>query len=909
MGQAAAADSLQAVYQTALRAVQEALDVERASLLVFDDSGTMRFVAWSGLSDEYRKAVDGHSPWSADETAATPLMVSDAELDPSLADYLPIFRRESIRALAFVPLQFGTRLLGKFMLYYREPHAFSDAEIALAQQITDHVAFALEHHRIAVALESRLRAERELRELAESEAALRQAGERRLSLALGAGGMGAWEWDIHTGRVRWSAELEVIHGIVPGTFEGTLDAFRRDVHPADDDRLSAAIAAALAAPDSPYEIDYRIVRPDGTFRWLEAMGRVVADSDGRPARMIGVCRDVTAHKRADDARAFLSEASRILSTTLAPEAIITHLAELVVPSLADWCVVQVVDAEGTLRPVAIAHQDRGRIEPMRQFLTRWPSRRDAIGGVAAAASSGQSILLPRITEDVLKERAEDDEAHLQALREMRLHSSIAVPLQARGRTIGALTMISAESGRVYDATDLRLAEDFASRAAFAIDNAQLYRQAEEARMAAETARGQLEALTKVSDQVAVALDPDEALQQLAARVVPAFADYCVTYAAVDGVIRPHGFAHCNPTKAPLVEALALGVPVSVQDREGPGMVVRVGEPCLVPDLDPEFVDARAAQAPPGDVRWALKPRSIMSVPLNARGHTLGAIVFAATDDSGRRFTEADLTVAMELATRAALLVDNSRLYAEARRAVRARDDMIAVVSHDLRDPLQAISAATAAMRLEPHAPENVDSIESIAVANLQMRRLVQDLLHISLIEAGRLPINREEVNLLDLLRESHTLLQPQAEIMKVRIKPRLASRLPPVWVDRHRILQVLVNVIGNALKFSTAGDLVILGAEPQPDHIRVWVTDTGTGIDADQLDRVFDRFWRGDGRTAGLGLGLAVAKGIVEAHGGTIGVTSEPGAGSTFFFTLPLRAVTAGSPEPTHQAAVVNPAV
>src|SRR5688572_8956137 len=125
MGQAAAAGSLQAVYQTALRAVQEALDVERASLLVFDEGGTMRFVAWSGLSDEYRKAVDGHSPWSADETAATPLIVTDTELDPSLTDYLPTFRRESIRALAFVPLQFGPRLLGKFMLYYRRPHAFS----------------------------------------------------------------------------------------------------------------------------------------------------------------------------------------------------------------------------------------------------------------------------------------------------------------------------------------------------------------------------------------------------------------------------------------------------------------------------------------------------------------------------------------------------------------------------------------------------------------------------------------------------------------------------------------------------------------------------------------------------------------------------------------------------------------
>src|SRR5262245_27790352 len=189
MGQAAAAGSLEAVYQTALRCVQEALDVERASLLVFDAGGIMRFVAWSGLSDEYRRAVDGHSPWSVDETAATPLTVPDVEHDVSLAAYLPTFRLESIRALGFVPLQFGARLLGKFMLYYREPHAFLDSEIETAQQIADHVASALEHHRIAVALESRLVTERDLRQRAETEAALRQANERRLALALTAGRM------------------------------------------------------------------------------------------------------------------------------------------------------------------------------------------------------------------------------------------------------------------------------------------------------------------------------------------------------------------------------------------------------------------------------------------------------------------------------------------------------------------------------------------------------------------------------------------------------------------------------------------------------------------------------------------------------------------------------------------------
>ena len=894
MAHAASAGSLQAVYQTALHGVQEALNVERASLLVFDATGTMRFVAWSGLSDAYRGAVDGHSPWSVTETAATTLLVSDVDQDPSLMGLLPIFRRETIRALAFVPLQFGTRLLGKFMLYYREPHTFSDAEVAIAEQIADHVAFALEHHRIAVALESRLMTERDLRQHAEREAALREANERRLNLALTAGRMGAWDWDVTSGRVNWSSELERIHGLEPGMFEGTIDAVRRDVHPGDADRVSAAIAAALDAPDSRYEIEYRIVRPDGTLRWLGATGRVFLDSSGRPHRMVGICRDVTERKRVEEASAFVAEASRVLATTLAPETIIENLARLVVPPLADWCIVQVTDAEGYLHPVEIAHQDGGRTTLMWDLLRGWPSRSDHFGSGASVVSTGQSVVIPRITDDQSESRFDGDVHLVEMLKEMRLRSAMTVPLQARGRTFGALTLISAESGRLYDDADLRFAEDIASWAALAIDNAQLYRQAEEARLAAETARGQLEALARVSDQVAISLDPDEALRQLAVRVVPAFADFCVTYASADGIFRPLGFAHRDASKLALVETLAHNLCVSLDERGAPGKVIRLGEPRVLTTLPPGFAAAEPSPAPLNEGRSGLEPRSIMTAPLNARGRTLGAIVYGMSCDSGRRFDDADLKIAMELANRAALLVDNARLYAEARTAVRSRDEMVAFVSHDLRDPLQSISAATATLRREPQTEENAESLKSIERASTQMQRLVQDLLDISLIEAGRLLIDREEVDLPDLMLELQTLVFPQIKAKNARLETRLAADSPRVSIDRHRILEVLLNLIGNSLKFGAAGGLVTVGVERKEDAVRFWVQDTGAGISPEQLDRIFDRFWRAD-RGAGAGLGLSVAKGIVEAHGGRIDVTSQVGAGSTFFFTLPLQPATDGS--------------
>lgn len=696
MGQAASAGSLQSVYETALRCVQEALHVERASLLVFDAERVMRFVAWSNLSDAYRAAVDGHSPWSADETAATPLLVSDIEQDPAVAAYRPAFRQEGIRALAFVPVQFGSKLLGKFMLYYREPHAFSDHEVSIAAQIADYVAFALEHHRIAVALEARLAAEREQRQRAESEAALRQANESRLHLALAAGHMGAWDWDVQGGRVTWSEELEAIHGLESGTFGGSLDDVLEDAHPIDAEKLKTAIAEALQAPDGDYRFVYRILRRDGALRWLAANGRVLFDGRGNPARMVGICRDVTEAKRTEEAANFLAEMSRIL---------------------------------------------------------------------------------------------------------------------------------------------------------------------------------------------AVSLDPNDALRQLASLLVPSFADYCVTYAVNKDAIEPLGFAHCDPAKVALTETLAHRVPVSKRDERGPGQVIQRGEPCLT-----QSVPNIAGDAPVAAMHRALGPRSIMIVPLNARGRTLGAIAFATTDSSGRRFGQDDLKIAMELANRAALLVDNARLYAEAQSAIRARDEMIAFVSHDLRDPLQTITSATAALRYALLEENGIESVESIALASTQMQLLVQDLLDISRIDAGRLGIEWETTDVADLVREALKLFQPQVECKGLRLEHRVAADLPLITVDRHRIMRALCNLIGNAMKFVSAGGSITLGATQKDDAVHVWVSDTGPGIAADQQGKVFDRFWSGDRSIGGgTGLGLAVAKAIVEAHGGRIGVSSRVGTGSTFFFTLPLH--------------------
>jgi len=319
MQHAASAASLETVYQSALDCVQHGLGIERASLLLFDSTGTMRFVAWSGLSDEYRRAVDGHSPWSPEETDAMPILVSDVAEDPSLAGYFPLLQREGIRALAFIPLQFGANLLGKFMLYYRQPHVFSASEIATAGQIADYVVFALEHHRIAVALEGQLLSERELRTRAETEAAQRKESESRLHVALVAGQMGAWEWDVRTGRLQWSEELERIHGLAAGTFGGPLQELLAFSHPLDAERFAQCVAEPESTSALDSQMEYRIIRADGVSRWLASRGRLMLDDQGTPIRKVGVITDITEYKRLVEAAAEAGQRKDDFLATLAHE--------------------------------------------------------------------------------------------------------------------------------------------------------------------------------------------------------------------------------------------------------------------------------------------------------------------------------------------------------------------------------------------------------------------------------------------------------------------------------------------------------------------------------------------------------------------------------------------------------------
>lgn len=242
--------------------------------------------------------------------------------------------------------------------------------------------------------------------------------------------------------------------------------------------------------------------------------------------------------------------------------------------------------------------------------------------------------------------------------------------------------------------------------------------------------------------------------------------------------------------------------------------------------------------------------------------------------------------------RALLLRREQEARETAEAAVRARDEVLRIVSHDLGNSLSAVGVtAGVLLRTLPRGPESEETRERVtSIRHLVqgMQRLRQDLLDVASLEVGRLSMMPEPIGVGELLEETLTHFAPLAAERGIRLAADVPDGLPEVRADRQRILQALGNLVGNALKFTPAGGSVVLGACAGEGEVRVVVSDTGTGIEAASLPHVFDRFWQAQHtRRAGAGLGLAITKGIVEAHGGAIGVASELGRGTTFHFTLP----------------------
>ncbi len=325
------------------------------------------------------------------------------------------------------------------------------------------------------------------------EEALRTSRER-LELALDAGQMGTWEWDASSDTLTMSDTLQHVLGLPAGSFDGSLEDFAARLHPDDRREVLERLLNAFRRR-SGHHVQYRIVRSDGIVRWVEAKGRVLYDDAGNAVGMAGVAMDISARKAAEEERArllereraarseieasqrrfaFLAEASAALSSSLNYSKTLAEVARLAVGRLADCCVVHGTFEPGGIRLLAAAHADPAKDEALERLERRYELDPAAAEGVARALREGTAQLYPQV-HDALLRRVAGDDAQLRRLRKLGLRSVMVVPLIARGRTLGTITLATAESGRHYDRRDLALAEELARRTALAVDNARLYR--------------------------------------------------------------------------------------------------------------------------------------------------------------------------------------------------------------------------------------------------------------------------------------------------------------------------------------------------------------------------------------------------------------------------------------------------
>ena len=287
-------------------------------------------------------------------------------------------------------------------------------------------------------------------------------------------------------------------------------------------------------------------------------------------------------------------------------------------------------------------------------------------------------------------------------------------------------------------------------------------------------------------------------------------------------------------------------------------------------------------------------RSLLAVPFAPRGERLGMILLAIVGKTAG-YDRSDLSAAGELAHRAAIAFDNVRLYGEAQEALRAREDLLAIVSHDLRNPLGVVLASSALLLKSSLPPEREErarrQVEAIQRAGNRMNRLIRDLLDFASIQAGHLSVSTRPQAVGDMVTEVLETLEPLAAAKSQRLHGDVPAGME-IRCDHDRVIQLFSNVVGNAIKFTPEGGEIRITASVDPEDgrlVRFGVTDTGPGIPADELPHVFDRYYQARRKNReGIGLGLTIARGIVEAHGGRIWVESQgvEGKGSTFLFTL-----------------------
>lgn len=716
---------------------------------------------------------------------------------------------------------------------------------------------------------------------------------------------------------------------------------------------------------APLTIRFR-VKATGEERWSVVKAQPVFSEVGHIMMAVNIFQDVSDLKRTEMAQRLLAEAGNILETSLDYETRLADLARLIVPRMADWCAVDILDENQVLQRVAVVHIDPKKVQWAHELYKRYPPDPNASVGTYNVIRTNQARLVPMVTKEMID--AVPDPKVRKIAEDLHFSSSMTVPLYARGRGLGAITFVWAESGHHYTAADLALAEGLAERAALALDNARLYTDAqrlnteleervnlrtaelqtsnahlegeikereraeqqvrslnvkleqrvaertrqlesanqelqheiverEQADTALQLSLQKMRELYETSQNIGLARTPDEVLGVLLSSSYLNSASRA-SIAIFDEVWKENG----DPPGCCVIltgwdrdpqASLEIGREISLMDYGLVGPYAQ-NEPLRILDVR---TDARL----PEPVRERLLELGVASsiiFPLIAGGEWYGML--SLHFEQIRTLNSEDSRHLRGLVDEAATAIYNFRLLqaeADARReaeeANKLKMKFLAMISHELRTPLTSIkgfATTLLANDVEWQPAEQRDFVETIDVEADKLADLIEQLLDLSRLEAGTMRIITRRVNWDEILATA--TVQLQALTANHRLVIEYNPDLPALRVDVARAAQVLTNLVNNAVKYSAPQTpITILAIKLTEMFVKVSVSDQGVGIPPEARNRVFEAFQQLEsqrGNTQGAGLGLAICRGLVEAHGGRIWVEDRDGPGTTISFTLPV---------------------
>jgi signal transduction histidine kinase/ActR/RegA family two-component response regulator len=417
----------------------------------------------------------------------------------------------------------------------------------------------------------------------------------------------------------------------------------------------------------------------------------------------------------------------------------------------------------------------------------------------------------------------------------------------------------------------------------------------------------MEFLATATTTLAALTDHESALSHAVRISVPFIADWCVVYVANErGVIEPHAFAHRDPEQEPRLAAMLAKYPLDWNSPTATVKALRTGTSQLMEEL-PDTLLAHIAQDEEqlGTIR-GLGPRSVISVPLRIRERIIGAMSFVVA--APRSYTQCDLKFAENIADRTAIAIDNAQLFQAVKQASRQKDEFLAMLAHELRNPLAAIRYAGALGRISP-GEQQERFWEIIERQTQNLTRLIDDLLDVSRISRDKVTLRKEPIDMAVIVERALATVRPLVEEKRHRLTVAVSDQPMPLVADPTRAEQIIANLLTNAAKYTPEEGRLAVRAFPHDSQAVVEVVDSGVGLPREMLPRVFDLFAQAD-RTldrsqGGLGIGLTVARKLAEMHGGTVSAASAGlGHGSTFTLSMPLCETHAAScAKPGQQAA------